>query len=105
MDSLETFFSVINHPVKIAILRFMEENEDINMSFNERMDFFLIDYVSIDRITLIINIWEMYNDHLLTKKDNTEGTLFILTESARELTKIINEFDYWSKMHQFYGGI
>lgn len=40
MDSLETFFSVINHPVKIAILRFMEENEDINMSFNERMDFF-----------------------------------------------------------------
>lgn len=65
----------------------------------------MIDYVSIDRITLIINIWEMYNDHLLTKKDNTEGTLFILTESARELTKIINEFDYWSKMHQFYGGI
>lgn len=100
IDSLEILFSVVNHPIKITILIFIEENEGKNISFNE-----LIECFSANRVILITSIWEMYNDHLLTKKDNMEGTLFVLTESAKELTKIMNKLDYWSKMHQFYGGI
>ena len=105
MDSLEIFFSVINHPIKLAILKFMEENEHTNISFNDLMDFFLIDYFSTDRVILITNIWEMYNDRLLRKRNSHLGSLFELTESAKELNKIITDFDYWSKSHQFYGGI
>lgn len=105
MDSLDIFFSVINHPIKITILKFMEENEHRDISFTDLMEFFLIDHLSIERVVLITNIWEMYNDHLLRKRNSPIGTLFELTESAKELNKIITDFDYWSKSHQFYGGI
>src|SRR5690606_14614965 len=67
MDSLDIFFSVINHPIKITILKFMEENEHMGISFTDLMEFFLIDHLSIERVVLITNIWEMYNDHLLRK--------------------------------------
>lgn len=105
MDSLEIFFTVIDHPIKIMVLKFMEESEGTNVSFNELMDFFSIDCLSPERLLLVTSIWEMYNDQLLIKINHYSGTRFELTKRARELNKIITDFDYWLESHQFYGGV
>ncbi|RPA60986.1 hypothetical protein EF384_02935 [Aerococcus agrisoli] len=105
MDALEIFQSMVNHPVKIAILKHMNENNYTPKSVSELRLLFVKDDDLADRVTFITTIWEMYNDHLISKVENEHGVLFTLTDQGRELNKIMSDLDSWSAEHEFFGGI
>lgn len=79
--------SIIEHPLKFAILNFLGENNTKAVSFNELSDLCLIEYFSSDRIAFVIIIFELYNDDLLKKVESQIGTLFLITEKGRELVR------------------
>ncbi|OYQ67287.1 hypothetical protein [Aerococcus sp. 1KP-2016] len=105
MDSLEIFFSMVNHPIKIAIIKHMNENNNIPISMNALCIIFGQGKDALNRASLTTKVWEMYNDRLLQKVRTEHGTLFELTARALELNKIITNLDYWSAAHELFGGI
>ncbi|WP_339183927.1 hypothetical protein [Oceanobacillus sp. FSL W7-1293] len=97
MDSLIIFFSIINHPIKISMLKFIEENNSA-----ARLDE-VINYFPDKRLLVNQCFWELYNDQLLKIENQKRRDIITISPFGKELTHILRRFDQRSQDHQFYG--
>jgi DNA-binding HxlR family transcriptional regulator len=99
MDSLEIFFSVVDHPLKIDLIKYIDEYEP-QVSFCQ-----IANHFSVDKTSIVKKMWELENDHIIIKIFDEEKVKFSLSTHGKRLVQIINRFNQWSIDHSLYGGI
>lgn len=98
MDSMDMFFSIVNHPIKMTILRWAADN-GFSISYEEVGNLFME-----DRANAVQCLWELSNDRFLKRQYSGHGMRFDLTDSGKKLIAILSTFDQWAYDHSYYGG-
>lgn len=93
MDSMDMFFSIVNHPIKMTILRWAVDNGS-SISYEEVENLFME-----NRANAVQCLWELSNDRFLKQQYSGYGMMFELTDIGKELIAILSTFDQWAHDH------
>lgn len=97
MLPIEIFLSMTKSPSKISILKLIYTHH--LLSVKDFQTFYLN-----NKTVAMKDVWELYNENLVTTLTRSSTLYFKLTNLGNELVLILKELDSWIKQNQESGG-